>query len=183
MNKEELIKIKEKVEGVDKLFRESIKTLVNSADVRTKALTSKLGISEFMAQCLIFMMQEIGIVSEENEKGERTMLVSQEEINEILEENNLEVRKHIDKERVAIVVADLGRFAELFEKSVREIVDCGCATASRLRRKFMIGYPLAMKMIGTMEDLGFISASYDVGKRDIYITKQDVDEIFGKKEN
>ena len=181
MNKEEIVKIKEKMDAVCKIFEDSVRIVVASENPTATMLREKLRIEHPLSMSLIYMMEELGFISEENDEGERTILVSQEDIDQFfLKDERFANRKKINIEEVKKNVAKLGKMAELFEKSVKKIVELEHASASMLRRKFEIGYPLAMKIIDTMEEMGFISEAYNVGKRDIFITKDEVEEIFKK---
>lgn len=64
---------------------------------------------------------------------------------------------------------------EIFKRAVDIVVkDQKCST-SYIQRKLAIGYNRAARLIERMEKEGIVSASNDVGKRDILFTSADVD--------
>ena len=68
---------------------------------------------------------------------------------------------------------------DLFERAVRECVEEGQASTSMLQRRLRVGYARAGSLIDEMEQRGFISGSNGSKSRNVLITRQEVDTIFG----
>ena len=69
----------------------------------------------------------------------------------------------------------------LFKEAVKIVIKEQNPTASRLRRRFGIGYPKAMRIVDKMVENGFISEIKDDGYRDIFVTKDKYKEFFGEE--
>lgn len=68
---------------------------------------------------------------------------------------------------------------ELFEEACRYICSEGSVSASSLQRKYRIGYNRAARLVDMMEAQGFISESKGTKPRDVFLTENDLEEIFG----
>lgn len=68
----------------------------------------------------------------------------------------------------------------LMEDALRVIVENGQASISLLQRRLVIGYPRAARIIDQMEMANFISPSDGSKPRSVYITMEQINELFGK---
>lgn len=67
---------------------------------------------------------------------------------------------------------------ELFEEACRFICREGTVSVSSLQRKYRIGYNRAARLVDMMEAQGFISESKGTKPRDVFLTEQDLENIF-----
>lgn len=68
---------------------------------------------------------------------------------------------------------------EMYEPAVRLIVTHGSASTSMLQRKFKIGYTRAARLVDAMEEMGIVGPLDGAKPRDVLISKDDIDRIFG----
>lgn len=68
---------------------------------------------------------------------------------------------------------------ELFEEACRYILDQGSASTSLLQRKFHIGYNRAARLVDLMEQHGYVSEQKGSKAREVFITQNDIDVLFG----
>jgi len=68
---------------------------------------------------------------------------------------------------------------ELMPKCLELVMARGKATTTMLQTKLSIGYSRAARIIGQMEERGFISDNADGKPREVYITQAQYDELFG----
>ena len=78
---------------------------------------------------------------------------------------------------------NIGELDPLFQQAVAECIKAGLATETMLRRRFSIGYPRAARLINQMEQAGYISESRELGGREVYLSKEDYEKMFGEKLN
>ncbi|PYZ99112.1 hypothetical protein CR205_00755 [Alteribacter lacisalsi] len=69
----------------------------------------------------------------------------------------------------------------LFEEVCRFIVDQGAASTSLIQRRFRMGFNRAARMIDLLEDRGVISPAKGSKPRDVYLTKDELEESFAEK--
>ena len=69
---------------------------------------------------------------------------------------------------------------ELFPQAVRMVVEAGQASVSLLQRKLPIGYTRAGRLIDMMEERGFIGPHEGSKPRDLRLTLNEYDRLFGK---
>ncbi len=72
---------------------------------------------------------------------------------------------------------------ELFPLALKIVVECGQASTTMLRRRFAIGFSRAARIIDQMEELGYISPSDGPKGRQVYITMDEYNEIYGNQQN
>ena len=68
---------------------------------------------------------------------------------------------------------------ELFEEACRYILEQGSASTSLLQRKFHIGYNRAARLVDLMEQHGYVSEQKGSKAREVFITQNDIDVLFG----
>ncbi|MGD6855601.1 DNA translocase FtsK [Bacillus infantis] len=66
---------------------------------------------------------------------------------------------------------------ELFYEACEYVVDQGSASTSSVQRRFKIGYNRAARLIGMMEDCGYISEAKGSKPRDVLITETDLEAM------
>ncbi|MBQ9790893.1 MAG: DUF87 domain-containing protein [Clostridia bacterium] len=71
---------------------------------------------------------------------------------------------------------------ELMPRCLELVIARGKATTTMLQTKLSIGYSRAARIIGQMEERGFISDNSDGKPREVYITQEQFDEMFGNKD-
>lgn len=69
---------------------------------------------------------------------------------------------------------------DLFESAVRLVVTGGSASTSMLQRRFKIGYTRAARLVDLMEQRGIVGPLDGAKPRDIMISREDLDGMFGK---
>lgn len=69
---------------------------------------------------------------------------------------------------------------ELFEPAVRLVVLNGHASTSMLQRRFKIGYTRAARLVDMMEQRGIVGPLEGAKPREILITKDEVEAMFGR---
>ncbi|WP_395089605.1 DNA translocase FtsK [Armatimonas sp.] len=69
---------------------------------------------------------------------------------------------------------------DLFESAVRLVVSGGSASTSMLQRRFKIGYTRAARLVDLMEQRGIVGALDGAKPREIQISRDDLDSMFGK---
>lgn len=74
---------------------------------------------------------------------------------------------------------DNGRADEMYEPAVRMIVTSGYASTSMIQRKFKIGYTRAARLVDSMEQHGIVGPLDGAKPREVLVTKEDLDRIFG----
>lgn len=67
---------------------------------------------------------------------------------------------------------------ELFEDVCRFIYEQGSASTSLIQRNFSVGYGRAARLVDALEDKGFISGPKGSKARDVFITSEDLSELF-----
>ncbi len=68
---------------------------------------------------------------------------------------------------------------DLMQKCLELVIARGKATTTMLQTKLSIGYSRAARIIGQMEERGFISDNSDGKPREVYITQEQFDQMFG----
>ena len=68
---------------------------------------------------------------------------------------------------------------EIYEPAVRMVVMNGYASTSMIQRKFRIGYTRAARIVDAMEQQGIVGPPDGAKPREVLITKDDLDRIFG----
>ncbi|TMW71901.1 DNA translocase FtsK [Alteribacter natronophilus] len=69
----------------------------------------------------------------------------------------------------------------LFEEVCRFIVEQEAASTSLIQRRFRMGFNRAARMIDLLEDRGIISPAKGSKPRDVYLTKDELEESFAEK--
>ena len=70
---------------------------------------------------------------------------------------------------------------DLMPRCLELVIARGKATTTMLQTKLSIGYSRAARIISQMEERGFISDNSDGKPREVYITQEQFDEMFGNK--
>ncbi len=73
-------------------------------------------------------------------------------------------------------------FDPLMQEALQVIIDSGQASISMLQRKLVIGFPRAARIIDQMESAGYISGSDGSKPRTVFITQDELDEMFNEEE-
>ena len=68
---------------------------------------------------------------------------------------------------------------ELFVDALQRAIKEGQASISKIQRSYGVGYPRAGKIIEEMERRGFISAQDGAKPRQVLITQEEFDRLFG----
>ena len=68
---------------------------------------------------------------------------------------------------------------DLMARSLELVMARKKATITMLQTKLSIGYSRAARIISQMEEKGFISNNNDGKPREVYITQEQYDELFG----
>jgi S-DNA-T family DNA segregation ATPase FtsK/SpoIIIE len=75
--------------------------------------------------------------------------------------------------------AETGHEDDLFESAVRLVVTGGSASTSMLQRRFKIGYTRAARLVDMMEQKGIVGALDGAKPREILITRDEMEAMFG----
>jgi S-DNA-T family DNA segregation ATPase FtsK/SpoIIIE len=75
--------------------------------------------------------------------------------------------------------AESGHEDDLFESAVRLVVTGGSASTSMLQRRFKIGYTRAARLVDMMEHKGIVSALDGAKPREILISRDEMEAMFG----
>lgn len=75
--------------------------------------------------------------------------------------------------------ADSGHEDDLFESAVRLVVTGGSASTSMLQRRFKIGYTRAARLVDMMEQKGIVGALDGAKPREILISRDEMEAMFG----
>lgn len=75
--------------------------------------------------------------------------------------------------------ADTGHEDDLFESAVRLVVTGGSASTSMLQRRFKIGYTRAARLVDMMEQKGIVGALDGAKPREILISRDEMEAMFG----
>jgi len=67
-------------------------------------------------------------------------------------------------------------------KCLELVMARGKATITMLQTKLSIGYSRAARIISQMEEKGFISDNNDGKPREVYISQEQYNELFGSKD-
>ncbi len=68
---------------------------------------------------------------------------------------------------------------DLFESAVRLVVSGGSASTSMLQRRFKIGYTRAARLVDLMEQRGIVGQLDGAKPREILISRDEVESMFG----
>lgn len=74
---------------------------------------------------------------------------------------------------------DGGMADPLYEQAVRMIVTSGYASTSMIQRKFKIGYTRAARLVDSMEQQGIVGPLDGAKPREVLVSKEGMDAIFG----
>ena len=85
----------------------------------------------------------------------------------------------LDQEELVVKDVELAEQDELYEAACHFIYKTERASASALQRQFSIGYNRAARIIDMLEEQQLISGAVGSKSRDVYITQQHLDEMFG----
>ena len=78
--------------------------------------------------------------------------------------------------------AESGQEDDLFESAVRLVVTGGSASTSMLQRRFKIGYTRAARLVDMMEHKGIVGALDGAKPREILISRDEMESMFGTPE-
>ena len=78
--------------------------------------------------------------------------------------------------------AESGHEDDLFESAVRLVVTGGSASTSMLQRRFKIGYTRAARLVDMMEHKGIVGALDGAKPREILISRDEMESMFGTPE-
>ncbi|MFZ3171906.1 MAG: DNA translocase FtsK [Carboxydocellales bacterium] len=70
---------------------------------------------------------------------------------------------------------------DLLSEATKLIIESGQASVSMLQRRFRIGYTRAARLIDLMQEKGFIGGFEGSKPREVFMSKEDWQEIFGSK--
>lgn len=73
-----------------------------------------------------------------------------------------------------------GQHDEEFLNVLRCVIKCGAASSSLIQRRFQYGFNKAARMIDRMEEMGFIGPQNNSKPREVYITREKFEEVFGE---
>ncbi|CEA05531.1 DNA translocase SftA [Metalysinibacillus saudimassiliensis] len=85
----------------------------------------------------------------------------------------------LNQEELVVKDVELAEQDELYEAACHFIYKTERASASALQRQFSIGYNRAARIIDMLEEQQLISGAVGSKSRDVYITQQHLDEMFG----
>jgi DNA segregation ATPase FtsK/SpoIIIE-like protein len=107
--------------------------------------------------------------------------VSDDEIERVIEhvKSQQPVSYLFEKEDLCQKATSMSDRDELFEEALLFTVDQGQASASSLQRRFRVGYNRAARLIDQMEAEGFISGQSGSKPRDILLSREEYEELFG----
>lgn len=74
---------------------------------------------------------------------------------------------------------DSGMTDPVYEQAVRMIVTTGYASTSMIQRKFKIGYTRAARLVDTMEQQGIVGPLDGSKPREVLVSKEDLERLFG----
>ena len=94
-----------------------------------------------------------------------------------------EVTLFIKAQREAKKKASSGEVNAKYIEVLRWVAETGMASISAVQRKFSVGYNKAGEMIEWMEDKGYISTFDGTKKRDVLITLEEVEKLYGKADD
>lgn len=69
---------------------------------------------------------------------------------------------------------------EMYEPAVRLVVTSGYASTSMIQRRFKIGYTRAARLVDAMEEQGIVGALDGAKPREVLISREELDALFGK---
>jgi DNA segregation ATPase FtsK/SpoIIIE-like protein len=107
--------------------------------------------------------------------------VSDDEIERVIDhvKSQQPVSYLFEKEDLCQKATSMSERDELFEEALLFTVDQGQASASSLQRRFRVGYNRAARLIDQMEAEGFISGQSGSKPRDILLSREEYEELFG----
>ena len=107
--------------------------------------------------------------------------VTDEEIEAVVAHVKSQGRPHylLEEEALATKNVDIAEQDELYEAACHFIYKTERASASALQRQFSIGYNRAARIIDRLEEQDLISKAVGSKPRDVYITQDYLDEMFG----
>ncbi len=194
-------KIKEKVSKVDEpLLGDVVAYIIKNQKVSTAAIQRNFSIGYPRAARLVDLMEEIGIISSISSEKSREIFINGEdyeniferpfetrqyeidrEYRQVLDANNKAVEEELKnndiKEKIFIKVS----VDKLFKEALLLAINHKRISATILRRNFNIGYPRAARIIDQMFQYGFISDAKDIDGRDVLITIDEYNDMFGIK--
>ena len=80
----------------------------------------------------------------------------------------------------AVAEAAKKEIDESYIKALKVVIELGSASISTIQRKCSMGYNKAGSIIEWMEEMGYISSFDGVNPRQVFITKEEFEEIYGK---
>ena len=79
------------------------------------------------------------------------------------------------------IIEELNNADNLLKEVVKYIIGYGSVSASVLQRKFAIGYSRAARIMDKLEELEFITEFSGEKRREIIITPELFEKVFGEK--
>ncbi len=175
-------------------FTEALKIAVLNEKVSTSLLQRKLSIGYAKAVKFIEIMEEIGIIGQENDaKTHQVLNLSEWKFLLCEYDDKSELQKTI-KEKICSLsrkrsedecIMPQSKYMEylsdaLFVEAVKIALDLGKIATSLIQHKLSVGYGKAAKFIDMMEDMGIIGESDGPRPRTVLITQKEWDDLVNR---
>ena len=153
--------IADKISDVDKLSI-ALELAVEKGRISASTLQKSLSIGYAKASALLSQMEKLGYVGALEGKKPRRVLVTPDQLEEKLAENQFLLNlSKVDS-------------PETFLKALVLAVNAGKASTSILQRKLSIGYGSAARILDEMEQFGYVAPPCGIKPREVLLSKDEL---------
>lgn len=129
---------------------------------------------------VIEWMEERGYIAPFSGEKTREVFATEEDVARLREEQaNKPKKKKGEPTKAAPSAVVVRNFEELCIRALQIVVERNSASISMLQRKLSIGYRRAGEVLEWMEKKGYVSAYSGAKPREVFITKEEFEKLYG----
>lgn len=175
-------------EQIDACYIDALEYVVKRGAASISLLQRGCQMGYNRAGKVIEWMEERGYIAPFKGEKTREVFATEEDVARLREEVKQQANKPKQKKEAPIKAAPVavlpekkeeGNAGELFVRALKLVVEKNSASISMLQRKLSIGYHRAGEILEWMEKKGYVSAYCGAKPREVLITKEEFEKLYG----
>lgn len=165
----------------DPVLKDVIRMMIEKRQISASLIHRNFGTGYVRASAIIDLLESKGIIGpQEGAKPREIYLDSnagKAKLNGAFMSANNDAQNEVKDD-----ASDIGfdKQPDLLKTALRIFIKTGTANCSILQRRFSIGYNRAVKILRFFEEMKFVSPDLGGGRRDVLITKEGFERLFGE---